>query len=91
MGFARMIHKNDRICLSGIVSSEKYETKDGTKVFSVLIDADHIEWTNNKRSSNRKKESESTNPIQQEENNSKSNAADTSIKINLNFAELPFN
>lgn len=83
MGFAKMLHKNDRICLSGSVASEKYETKDGQKVYSVLIDADQVEWANNRQTSNIKKE-------ERQPNKQAEPSAENTIKIDLNFAELPF-
>lgn len=54
MGFARMIHKGDKVCLSGSVSAEKYNTRDGNSIFSVLIDASHVEWTGSKNAQTKK-------------------------------------
>lgn len=78
MGFARMIHKGDRLCLSGSVSAEKYNTKDGQCIFSVIIDADHAEWTG---AGTKKQNSKSERKKEVHEKN-----VDNSIKIELPFA-----
>lgn len=75
MGFARMIHKDDKVCLSGTVSAERFALKSGESVFSVLIDADYIEWTS------KKVEAQKAKPASE----SMYNSANNKIMIELPF------
>lgn len=87
MGFAKMIHKGDKVCLSGSVSAEKYNTKDGNSIFSVLIDADHIEWTGVQKFQN--SESKEMRSEEKEIKMSTENYMDKSINNTIKI-ELPF-
>lgn len=83
MGFARMIHKGDKVCLSGSLSAEKYNTKDGNSIFSVIIDAEHIEWTgSNKKLVNERNSKKEEKKIEK----STEKFVDNTITIELPFS-----
>ncbi|MFR8585294.1 MAG: single-stranded DNA-binding protein [Ruminococcus sp.] len=83
MPFAHMLKKGDHICLNGVVSSESYQSKDGTKMFSLCIEAQNVNWTYGNTKSERKKGKIPDAPKEEEKEN-------CCIEFDFDLSELPF-
>lgn len=83
MPFAHMLKKGDHICLNGVVSSESYQSKDGTKMFSLCIEAQNVNWTYGNTKSEGKKGKIPDAPKEEEKEN-------CCIEFDFDLSELPF-
>ena len=84
MSFAHMLKKGDHICLNGMISSESYKSKDGTKMFSLCIEAQNVNWTYGNTKNEKQPKSQETPKI--EEMTAESNC----IEFEFDFSALPF-
>ena len=83
MSFAHMLKKGDHICLNGVITSESYLSKEGTKMFSLCVEALNVNWTYGNTTTETKEKHVSLD-------NSKANEELNSIEFEFDFSELPF-
>lgn len=80
MNFAHKLKKGDYICLSGAISSESYQSKEGHKMFSLCIEAMNVNWTYGNVFPNGKENVQKT-PSKDTENY---------VEFDFDFSDLPF-